>query len=220
MIDTMVCTVERIIMNEPNWVDWGQLIVSIITLFLAYKALSTWKKELVGKKKINLAMDIVEKVCTVEDCLSEIRSPATTAADYDSIIQELEKGYDKGEQPKIHKEKLYYLAPAYRIIKNWEKIQDFISLKNKARLYWDMDIIKLFERVLHLIAEVRVASTMLYNDALKQDLILELEYKIWENYAEKDTIKEEMRNIVDEFIINLEPIYAQQKEKWKQINGK
>jgi hypothetical protein len=44
-----------------------------------------------------------------------------------------------------------------------------------------------------------------------------LEYKIWENYAKDDSIKKEMHNIVDEFILNLEPLFSQQKSCWKRI---
>ena len=214
MIETMVCTVERIIMTESNLVEWGQLLVSIFTLVIACMALSTWKKELIGKKKINLAMDIIEKVCTVEDLMHTIRNPGTTAAEHDSIIRDIKKEYDKDKHPKIHKKKLYYLVPAYRIIKNWDKIQDFISLKNKARLYWDDDIMELFEKVLGLISKVKSASKMLYNNDLKQDLVINLEEKIWENYASDDLIKNEMHHIVEEFIVNLEPLYIRQKSKW------
>ncbi len=210
----MVCTVERIITNEINVVDIIQCFISAATLWIAFKALSTWKKELIGKSKINLAMEIVEKVYSVEDLISSIRSPITTATEYDLIIKDIQKEYDRDKQPTIYRDKLYYLAPAYRIVKAWDKIQDFMSLKNKASLYWDRDIMLLFERILHLIGKVRIASKMLYNDTLKQDLIIELEGKIWENYTTDDEIKKEMRSIVEEFVINLEPIYAQQKIKW------
>ena len=41
------------------------LVVSIIGVCFAGNALYTWKKEFIGKKKIDLACDIVEQVCNM-----------------------------------------------------------------------------------------------------------------------------------------------------------
>ena len=112
----------------------------------------------------------------------------------------LKKEYDKGEQPTIHKDRLYYLVPRYRVIKNWNIIEDFISLKNKARLYWNDDVICLFDKVSHVFAEIRISSTILYTGIKEQKTIEDLEKKIWE-YPEKDPIKKYMHNIVEEFIM-------------------
>lgn len=217
----IICTTTPILLDSPSFLDWGQLCISFFTFLIACVALSTWKKELLGKKRINLAMDIVEKVCTIEDCLSAIRSPLTTAYECDEIEENIKKEFNQREQPKVFKDKLYYLAPAYRITKNWNKIQDFLALKNQARLYWENDIVKLFDRISHLIADIRNASMMLYNyNDLKPNSIKEFEYKIWDHYNEKDAIKEEMHDIVKEFIMNLEPLYIQQKSTWKKITKK
>ncbi|MFR1674339.1 MAG: hypothetical protein ACLSWJ_05365 [Alphaproteobacteria bacterium] len=217
---SIFCTRAINVLDNTSFLDWGQLFLSFLTFLIAWIALSTWKKELLGKKQINLAMDIVEKVCNIEDCLSAIRNPLTTATESDEIETNIKKEFNQDEQPQVHKNKLYYLAPAYRITKNWNKIQDFLALRNQARLYWEDDIVELFDRISHLIANVRNASMMLYNyNDLKPDLIKEFEYKIWDHYSKEDAIKKEMHNIVEEFIMNLEPLYMQQKSSWKKLTG-
>ena len=72
---SIFCTRAINVLDNTSFLDWGQLFLSFLTFLIAWIALSTWKKELLGKKQINLAMDIVEKVCNIEDCLSAIRNP-------------------------------------------------------------------------------------------------------------------------------------------------
>lgn len=202
-----------------NIVDWLELLVSVFMLVIAYKALSTWRKELIGKKEINLAMEIVEKICNLEDCLSKIRYYGWRESELEAIEKDINNEFYRGKQFSIDKNKLCYLVPYYKIKTYDEEIQKFMSLKNKARIYWREDVISLFEKYNTLICQIKNASKNLYLDSFKDKEEKKLHSIIWEDYTEdeEDTIKKEMHDIVKEFKDNLEPLYCKQKRKWKKL---
>ena len=49
------------------------LIIAGAGVVIAGMALHTWRKEFIGKKKIDLACDIVEQVCNVQDIIRKVR---------------------------------------------------------------------------------------------------------------------------------------------------
>lgn len=206
MIDTMVCTVERIIMNEPNWFDWGQFGVSILqiliscaTLYFAYSALSTWKKEFLGKKEIELAEDVVIKMGVLKDILEQVRNGFSFKGETEEIEQELSQQTEKGKTQEIHKERLFYLVPILRLQKSNQDIQNFMELEYKAEVYWSDSYANLFDEVKSIIINIRSASKNLYGDhaGSKKE---EYENMIW--IKPDDPISKKIDDIYNEFKLN------------------
>ena len=213
MIDTMVCTVERIIMNEPNWVDWGELVVSILqifigclTLYFAYSALSTWKKEFLGKKEIELAEEVVIRMGILKDILEQVRNGFTFKGETDEVEQELSQQTENGKIQQIHKNRLFYLVPVLRLQKNNKEIQSFLELKYKAEVYWSDSYSNLFDEIKSIVISIHSAAKILYGDRAgsKKE---EYENTIW--LMPDDQISKKVNSIYEQF-----------KSNWAHLCGK
>ena len=213
MIDTMVCTVERIIMNEPNWVDWGELGVSILqivigclTLYFAYSALSTWKKEFLGKKEIELAEEVVIRMGILKDILEQVRNGFTFKGETDEVEQELSQQTENGKIQQIHKDRLFYLVPVLKKKKNNKEIQSFLELKYKAEVYWSDSYSNLFDEIKSIVISIHSAAKNLYGDhaGSKKE---EYENTIW--IMPDDQISKKVNSIYEQF-----------KSNWAHLCGK
>ena len=112
------------------------LIIAGAGVWVAWNALKTWKKEFIGKKKIDLACDIVEQACNMKDLINQIRRPEYLPSELEEIRKEL-----KERNIEIKEDKIFYLIPKYRMRKHREEIEKFLRLGNKAQLYWDKDVL-------------------------------------------------------------------------------
>ncbi|MBL6664633.1 MAG: hypothetical protein ISQ34_02185 [Rickettsiales bacterium] len=187
---------------------------TIGTFILGGVALKTWKDEYIGKKKIELASDIVENACNVQDLMLYIRSGSTFGYESDKIKKDLKE--EIGDF-KLKENKVHYLVPHYRIAENHEKIMRFMQLKNKAQIYWEEDVVQLFGKMNQIINRIDLSSKHLYQFDLDKDQRQKNENDIW-NMGEEDKISLEVSAIVEELKFNLEPLYKDKKIKWKKIN--
>ena len=71
--------------------DFLTYSASFIGLYIAYNALQTWKKEFIGKKKIDLACDIVEQACNMQDIINYARSRLSLLSEQNELREELKK---------------------------------------------------------------------------------------------------------------------------------
>lgn len=182
-----------------------------LAVYVAYMALQTWRKEFIGKKKIDLACDIVEQVCNVQDIIRDLRNPL--CYEENKIKEDLN---DKKKEVKDNK--IYYLAASYRFYNNnIDEINNFLKLRNKAQLYWNKDILLLFVEIKEIINSIVNASELLYyTDNLNFKSRLEFEKKIWWCSTD-DKIEKKVQQIVDEFKLNLKDFYEYKLTKWKKL---
>jgi hypothetical protein len=143
-------------------------IITAITTFgmagIAWSALRTWRKEFIGKKKIDLACQIMESVCNIWNLLVFVRSEGWTTLEYADMLKELQEAKAEfNEGVEIYQNKMQYLLPLHRLNKSIEQINAFLALQNKAQLYWDDNIEKLFDKLHTYLHKVKNASKTLYN---------------------------------------------------------
>ncbi len=188
------------------------LIIAGAGVVIAGMALYTWKKEFIGKKKIDLACDIVEQACNMQDIINYARSRLSLLSEQNELREELKK-----DNVEIKEKKLFYLIPKYRLRKNREKIEKFLSLGNKAQLYWNKDILNLFGSLHRIIQDILNTSEDLYSRLMPKDDILIAEKIAFDSYEKNDEIKNKVQKIVDEFKLNLEPLYKDRLTKWKKL---
>ncbi len=191
------------------------LIIAGAGVFIAGMALYTWRKEFIGKKKIDLACDIVEQVCNMQDLIYYIRLKFCYPREAKEAMEILKKDND------IIKEKnIYRLIASYRVYEKKEEINKFLQLRNKAQLYWDKNILDLFQEIKTVIFFIRDSSYSYYSkDDLSQE---EIEYynKIIFYLGDKnDEITIKVQKIIDEFKLNLEPLYKDRLTKWKKLKN-
>ena len=97
------------------------LVIMGAGVIIAGMALYTWKKEFIGKKKIDLACDIIEQVCNIQDIIRYARNPAFFTNESNKIIKDFNKNKKEFNENKIH-----YLVARYRF---YNKKEEFLPLK-------------------------------------------------------------------------------------------
>lgn len=189
------------------------LIIAGAGVVIAGMALHTWKKEFIGKKKIDLACDIVEQICNIQDIIRYARNPAFFTSESNKITKDFNKDKEEFKENKIH-----YLAAKYRFYNKKEEINDFFKLRNKAQLYWDKNILNLFNNLNEIIVSINTAAELLYeSNDLDFKSRVEFEKKIWWNFQKDDEIERNVQKIVDEFKLNLKDFYEYKLTKWKKL---
>ena len=188
------------------------LVIMGAGVVIAGMALYTWKKEFIGKKKIDLACDIVEQVCNMQDIINYMRNPIR----YFDEAKEIKEKLDK-EKESFNKKNIPLFIPRLRMYKKKKEIENFFDLKNKAQIYWGKDIVNLFDELNFIFQEISDISEIL----ITKQVIPEKEFvrysKILTNSFDNDEISNKVQKIVDEFKLNLEPLYKDRLTKWKKL---
>ncbi len=206
-----------------NWTEILNAITSLLTalatlgmLTVAWLALRTWRREFVGTKKIELARQIMECVYGVQDAVIYARLNMSDAKEIKEVEEWLNSEKDRDpEHTMIYPDRFRFMIPHHRLEKQQNRIDEFKSLANKATLYWDKEIFRLFYEIGQCILQIRTAAKDLYyNDTHKNpnDLIRIIFFT-----GADDQISQHVNDIVEEFRINLEPIYKDQRTSWKQL---
>ena len=188
------------------------LVIMGAGVIIAGMALYTWKKEFIGKKKIDLACDIVEQVCNMKDLINQIRRPEYLPSELEEIRKEL-----KERNIEIKEDKIFYLIPKYRMRKHREEIKSFLRLGNKAQLYWDKEILNLFIKLSNVFRDIMDTSESLYSKSMPKDVVYVAKRISFDNFKDNDEIYVEVQKIVEEFKLNLEPLYKDRLTKWKKL---
>ena len=187
------------------------LIIAGAGVIIAGMALYTWRKEFIGKKKIDLACDIVEQVCNMQNFINYIRNPICDFSEKEQIIEQLSK-----ENEEINRNKVIYLIPRMRMHKFKKDIEKFFALKNKAQLYWNKEIVDLFYELNNIFQSIYDYSEYLYTQLMPQDTINKATKIIFYS-KDNDEIVVKVQKIVDEFKLNLEKFYKDRLIKWKKL---
>ena len=91
-------------------------IISIVgtlgTLWIAYSALNTWKKQLKGTDEYQLAKKVLKQIYQVQDSLENVRNPMIYLSK-----DEIELGNKIKEEMKIYGARLNILYDNYRELK-------------------------------------------------------------------------------------------------------
>ncbi|MCL2468962.1 MAG: hypothetical protein FWF24_01855 [Alphaproteobacteria bacterium] len=198
----------------------ASIITALATLSMAvvaWRALRTWRKEFIGKKKIDLACQIMESVYDIQDLLWFARKPHRTSSDLEWVKLQKEK-HGFGEDTEVHENKLHYLLPLYIFHTNMEATEGLSMSQNKAQLYWDDNITELFDELRGCLWRVKEASKELYNSRVPEEehRLLDL---IWDK-GKDDKMSQRVEDIIAEFKLNLEPVYESQRTKWKKLERK
>lgn len=200
-------------------VDWKDVIetASAVTVAVcAVCALYTWRKEFVGKKKIEFAAEFVEKAIDIKEFIAYIRNGYSSATETEEIENELKK-----ENKFVPNGNVAYLVPKYRILKNDENIRSFYALRTKAFMYFGKSALKIYDVVRSDFIKIKLSSEALYKNTYynylkdekeKQDIAV-----IWASYNSDDEMDQEIEKVVEELKLNLEPLYQDKTFKWKTL---
>lgn len=194
-------------------------IASVATAIIAGMALYAWKREFVGKKKIELAAQIMCSVYEIQDMFIGVRLPLIAKDELDDAYEWInaETAAYPGNA-EVYPERIKYLVPHRRLTKQQDLIEKFRSLQNQAYMYWGREIIAAFIKLTNYNLKIMHASKDLYygkDTPEYKPLYDTIFYEIKDNQMDPDDkINKEIDTIVEEFRRNLEPLYIDKRTKW------
>lgn len=192
---------------------------SVATVIIAVVALYTWKREFIGKKKIELAAEIMETVYEIQDAFIYARCPAIARPEIDEALRWIKAEKEKHpENTDVYPNRITYLIPHRRLEEKQDIINKFRTLQNKAYMYWGKDMYVAFVKLTDFNQRIMRASKNLYygEDTPEYKPLYDLifcEMKDGQIISD-DKVNKEINEIVEEFRRNLEPLYTGKRSKW------
>ena len=148
----------------------------------------------------------------MKDLINQIRRPEYLPSELEEIRKEL-----KERNIEIKEDKIFYLIPKHRMRKHREEIETFLRLGNKAQLYWNKEVLELFIKLSNIFRDIMDTSESLYSKNMPQDMVLVAKRIAFDTCKDEDEIVIKVQKIVDEFKLNLEPLYKDRLTKWKKF---
>ena len=182
--------------------------------FMAGSALRAWRQEFIGKKKIELAAEIMEAVFEVQDLIALARNPYATEYEIEEVKEWLlAEKIKHPDNVDIYEGRLAYMVANYRLTKSADKIDKLMSLFNKGFMYWGIEFMKKIQELQACIVEIRHASKWLYYDDMTnlQDQSFKI---IYATSKGNDEFSLKVYGIIEEIQANLEPLYRDKQTKW------
>lgn len=185
--------------------------------YIAYKALSTWREQVIEQPKIELAREVVESFYNMQNLIRRARS---------SFVRfnqtEIEEYFKQSNLNHYQASCLYIV---YQFEKNEDEILKFQKLKSKAKVFYSVEIENSFNFIIQTINHIQTSCIELSKDAGKNDwekhlsneTIQKYEAVIW-NQGNDDSINIQIEKIIKEVEYNLKPIYETKAIKWKKLN--
>ncbi len=124
--------------------------------YIAWRALSTWREQVIEQPKIELAREIMESFYNVVDIIKGIRRNLR-----ETYTDEIRK-YFKNEN--LTDAQCICLEPYYEIQQNMDFFLQFEKLKNKAKVNYGNILDESFLDIIRIINEIKTSSMNLYRD--------------------------------------------------------
>ncbi|GEM_PF-1131182 len=190
-----------------------ELGLAAMGCYIAYRALSTWREQVIETPKINLAREIMESFYDMQDLMYLARSNMISFSP--DMVREF---YGKKDYTE------YQCGIAYRLMildRSDDKLQKFQELRNKAKVFYSKEIENCFFEVNKTIALFRQACKEMIDGVFDSDtenkrkLKKEYSKKIYD-MGENDSTNLKLKKIIAEVEYNLRPVYETKMIKWKK----
>ena len=188
-----------------------ELGLTALGCYIAWRALSTWREQVIESPKIELAREIMESFYNMGDIIKGVRCNFISySPDF------IRKHYSNDT---LTDNQTGYLYRLYLIDSNSEKINKFHYLKNKARTVFSEDLMQHFLEVIRIINRIdsalrEKASKEFDEDKEYTKMLNETIFK-----QKNDEINQKLEQIIKEVEYNLKPLYASKIIKWHKIKG-
>lgn len=192
---------------------------SVATAIIAGLALYTWKREFIGKKKIELAAEIMHAVYDIQDLYLGVRMPMISQTEHDEVLEwiKTEAAAHPGKAD-VYPDRINHLVPHQRLIKQQDVIERLRKLQNQAYMYWGKEIMLAILKLTNFNFKIMQASKDLYYGKDTPEYRHLYDTIFCETKDGKinsdDKINKEINEIVEEFRRNLEPLYMDNRSKW------
>lgn len=196
-----MCSFQQILENLAN-------LSSFSTAIIAFAALVSWKKQSIGKAKMEIAGQVLCSVQEIEDLFSFVLNSSRSATENQECIE-----YYKLRNKQLSESDLEYVIPLYRIEKNTKKIELFFELRNKVAIYWDPNSIKAFDKIMSICKQIQNACNSLRlnkNSISEKDFIL---YGQIISGVKNNPIDKQLDAIFEEIRFNMSKV-LKKRDKW------
>jgi hypothetical protein len=138
-------------------------LTSIGTVVIAYSAIHTWRKEFIGKKKIELAAEIMLTVYDILDAMIYARLNRYSPSEIKDVERwmKTEKLRDP-QNTDIYPDRFHFLIVNRRLEERQDKIDKLEKLSNQAYIYFGEDRFRLFQELHKCTLDIRLAAEKLY----------------------------------------------------------
>lgn len=192
---------------------------SVATAIVAVVALYTWKHEFIGKKKIELAAEIMRAVYDIQDLYIGVRMPMIAQIEHDEALEWIKaEAIAHPGKADVYPERVNHLVPYQRLIKQQDIIEKLRSLQNQAYMYWGKEVIVAILKLTNYNFKIMQASKDLYYGKDTPEYRPLYDFIFCEmkdgQIISDDKINKEINDIVEEFKRNLEPLYTDKQSKW------
>ncbi|MBQ4070644.1 MAG: hypothetical protein IJD52_04735 [Alphaproteobacteria bacterium] len=194
-------------------------IASVATAVIAGMALYAWKREFIGKKKIELAAEIMRAVYDIQDLYIGVRMPMIAQTEHDEVLEWIKtEAAARPGKADVYPDRINHLVPHQRLTKQQAVIERLRKLQNQAYMYWGKEIIIAILKLTDYNFKIMQASKDLYYGKDTPEYRPLYDFIFCEMKDGKvnpdDKVNKDINNIVEEFKRNLEPLYMDKRSKW------
>jgi hypothetical protein len=158
-----------------------QAVSVAITAYFAVKGLNAWRRQLLGKRRIEIAEEALVAAYKVKNAMSYIRSPGSFGGEGGT------RPRVEGENEDLARVKDSYFVPLERMQKTSPDFAEFEKMRLLCQVHFGVDATKPFDEILKARHKVVVAARVLISTAddraVQQGFREQLRGDIWESYG-------------------------------------
>lgn len=196
---------------------WTSLISSVgdvVTAFaivagaiVANKGVNAWRRETLGKRKIELAEQAVRLFRRAQEVIRHVRSPFMPGGEVVEVYKAYTRSDDVPTQDQIGNPEVSYFAALHRMEKHRDVFVELDSIRPLFTAYFGDDTETAFERIFEANKKISVAAQMLVQAAQRGDRnhermiesVQRWESTIWD-MGEQDELRQTIESAVDEIL--------------------
>lgn len=188
--------------NQPTYLFIKDLITFILTIagiIVAGGGLSTWKKQIEGKKKLEVSYNLNYSVLKLRDAIKHVRNPAIWNAENYKAIQYFKNKYpERKDDENLEKNSSIYV---YEM--RWEEITTaFTEMEShllSAEVLWGSEILNKIKPLRKKVTELNISLKQYLTPELRTKKLEEIDKIVYDmgNENEKDSFSQEIDKIIE-----------------------
>ena len=189
--------------NQPIYLFIKDLITFTLTIagiVVASGGLSTWKKQIEGKKKLDVSYNLNYSILRLRDAIKHVRNPAIWNNENYKAIQYFKNKYpDRADDENLEKNSNVYV---YEM--RWEEITNaFTEMEShllSAEVLWGPEILNKIKPLRKKVTELNISLQQYFNPDLRTKAVGAIDKIVYDMSSEneKDVFSQEIDKIIKE----------------------
>lgn len=211
----------------------SEFVAIVSACWAIVTGIGAWKREFIGKRKIELAEDTMAAFFAVRDAIAQIRNPFSYTGE----------GSTRKRSPNETEEEAQLLDQGFVVIERYQKHEatfiEFSKLKYRFMAVYGAENKKIFEQVASQLNSIFVSARMLsthywrrqgrvHMEADEFQKHLEAMHRheriFWDHQDEEDEIRKNLKSVEDELTKIVTPVIQEYSRAmsswWKRITSR